>query len=327
MASFPTSVKTFTTLVDNVDSILAAHQNERGDEITAIETWLLAGNAGAKGVCDGRLTLTSGTPVTTANVTGAGTIYFAPYSGNQIGLYDGSASWSILTFTETSLALGTMTSGLPYDVFAYNNSGTVALEKTAWTNGTTRATALTTQDGVYVRSGATTRRYLGTFYTTSTTATEDSRTKRFLWNYYNRQWRELLVADSTNSWVYSTATWRSANNSTANRVEFVQGLDENPIFAEVAGSTTADAAGYYLLFGMALDATNTNDCATDGVTYLATTGAANQVVPTYGRYTKYVGIGYHYLQWTEISSGTATTTAYSKSGALRQSGIVGRVMG
>lgn len=41
MASFPSSIKTFSTLVDLSDSVLAAHQNERGDEITAVETWLL----------------------------------------------------------------------------------------------------------------------------------------------------------------------------------------------------------------------------------------------------------------------------------------------
>ncbi|MDL1909685.1 hypothetical protein FBQ81_03175 [Chloroflexi bacterium CFX6] len=40
MASFPSSIKTFPTLVDLADSVLAAHQNERGDEITAIETEL-----------------------------------------------------------------------------------------------------------------------------------------------------------------------------------------------------------------------------------------------------------------------------------------------
>lgn len=42
-ASFPTTKKTFSTLTDAVDTILAAHQNERGDEITAIEGNLLEG--------------------------------------------------------------------------------------------------------------------------------------------------------------------------------------------------------------------------------------------------------------------------------------------
>lgn len=40
-ASFPTSIKSFTTKVDLVDSVLAADTNEQSDEITAIETYLI----------------------------------------------------------------------------------------------------------------------------------------------------------------------------------------------------------------------------------------------------------------------------------------------
>lgn len=106
--------------------------------------------------CNGRLTLTSGTPVTTSDVSNATAIYFTPFHGNKISLYNGSV-WQLLSFSEISLALGTISSGTNYDVFAYNNSGTVALDSiVAWTNDTTRATALALQDGIYVKSGALT---------------------------------------------------------------------------------------------------------------------------------------------------------------------------
>lgn len=39
-ASYPSALKTFTTLVDGVDDVLAAHQNDPNAEITAIETEL-----------------------------------------------------------------------------------------------------------------------------------------------------------------------------------------------------------------------------------------------------------------------------------------------
>jgi len=39
-ASYPSAIKTFTTLVDGVDDVLAAHQNDPNAEITAIETEL-----------------------------------------------------------------------------------------------------------------------------------------------------------------------------------------------------------------------------------------------------------------------------------------------
>lgn len=41
-ASFPASVKSFATLVDLVDSVLASHQNDRALEIAALETQLMA---------------------------------------------------------------------------------------------------------------------------------------------------------------------------------------------------------------------------------------------------------------------------------------------
>lgn len=41
-ASFPTSAKTWTPVVDNVDDILAEHINEAYSEIIAIETNLIA---------------------------------------------------------------------------------------------------------------------------------------------------------------------------------------------------------------------------------------------------------------------------------------------
>ena len=120
-------------------------------------SWAAAG-ATPYALAGGRLTLTSGTPVTTSDVTGAGTLYYTPYTSGQIALYSGSA-WVVYTFTERSLSL-TLTSGKNYDVFLYDNSGTLTLElSAAWTNDTTRADALTTQDGVYVKSGATTRRW------------------------------------------------------------------------------------------------------------------------------------------------------------------------
>jgi hypothetical protein len=39
-ASYPSAIKTFTQLQDGVDTVLAAHPNERGDEITAIQAEL-----------------------------------------------------------------------------------------------------------------------------------------------------------------------------------------------------------------------------------------------------------------------------------------------
>jgi len=114
---------------------------------------------------DLRLSLTSGTPVTTTDVTysAAQTLYATPYSGGLISLYDGS-NWQQYFTSEISLALGTLTNAVGYDVFCYANSGVPTLEFTAWTNSTTRATNLTRQNGILCKTGSLTRRYLGSFY-------------------------------------------------------------------------------------------------------------------------------------------------------------------
>lgn len=55
MAVYPGLIKTFPTLVDGADSVLALHQNERGDEITAIETELGTNPKGSDASVSARL--------------------------------------------------------------------------------------------------------------------------------------------------------------------------------------------------------------------------------------------------------------------------------
>ena len=277
-------------------------------------------------ICSGRLTLTTGVPVTTTDVTGATTIYFTPYKGNKISLYDGT-NWKLYTFTERSLALGTLTSGLPYDVFIYDNAGTLTLEFTAWTNGTTRATALTTQDGVLVKTGALTRRYLGTFYTTSTTQTEDSYAKRFLWNYYNRVESPMRVLETTDSWAYSTATMRQARASTANQIALIVGVAEDAIDVTVDAHVSSSFAGQSAAT-VAIGEDSTTTAATGSVIGYITLdqqmadaiqniGARLQTIPT---------AGFHFYAWLEYSAANLTTTWYGDNNTptILQSGISGK---
>ena len=46
-AAYPNAIKTFSSLQDGIDTILAAHPNDRANEITAIETELGTNPAGA----------------------------------------------------------------------------------------------------------------------------------------------------------------------------------------------------------------------------------------------------------------------------------------
>lgn len=174
----------------------------------------------------GRLTTESGVPVSTSDRTSQSTIYYTPFNGNSIHLFDGTL-WQPFNFTERSLALSGLTADKNYDVFLYDNAGTLTLElSAAWTNDTTRADALATQDGVYVKDGAATRRWLGVIRTTSTSTIEDSETNRFVWNLYNQTARvcKSSAAIST-SHTYSTGALREWNaGSGFVRAQFISGF-------------------------------------------------------------------------------------------------------
>lgn len=160
----------------------------------------------------GRLTLESGVPISTTDQAAKTNIYYTPAVHNVIVLWDG-ASWVPIEFTEYTLALGTLTASKNYDVFAYLSAGSLALEVLVWTDDSTRATAVTLQDGRYCKSGDKTRLLLGTFYTASTTTTEDSVNNRYVANVYNKVPR-VVKSLSTTSHTYTTATSREWNAGT-----------------------------------------------------------------------------------------------------------------
>lgn len=187
-----------------------------------------------------RLTLETGVPVSTSDQTAKTTIYLTPYAGDRIAIWDSGSGWLQLESAQISVAVPS-TTVTPFDIFAYDNSGTLTLEVLDWENDTTRATALVYQDGVLVKSGATGRRYLGTGRTTGVSGeTEDSETVRFLWNYNNRVQRAMHKLDAT-SHSYSSATPRIWNNDSANKCEFVLGVLEEHLKISIGANINPGA--------------------------------------------------------------------------------------
>ena len=323
-------------------------------------------------LCQGRLTLTTAVPVTTSDVTGATTVYFTPYNGDWISLYDGTR-WKRFRFTEKSLSLASHIKGVCYDIFLYDNAGTLTLESLAWkkvaasnsptaganktinladtatlavgmevtvkdgtnsevtnitavvastsitvdnlANGYTtpdvygyqaRATALVDQNGVKVKSGATTRRFLGTLRInrTNTGQCEDTDKERFCVNYYNRIRKQLIAGDTSDTWTYASATVRAANASVVYgvaRVGIVIPLQD--YFVEICNlQSYAGSAAANVTIGIGLDTTTTNVAKT-----LASTVAASGRTVGEGLYAAHPSIGNHYLQCLEATSaGTLT---------------------
>lgn len=264
---------------------------------------------GAQGITPGgRLTLTSGNPITTNDNTAKTTIYYTPLVHNIINLWDGNI-WKTVVFAEVTQALGTLTSAKPYDVFGYLSSGALATETLVWTNDTTRATAVTLQDGRYCKSGDKTRLYLGSFYTTATTTTEDSDAKRYLYNCYNRAARKGVKTESTGH-TYTTASYREWNNATAARVNFLDGLGAQAVLivgnARFDGTAVAELG--YISF--ALNSTTAVLAGTQA-NYLAGTGLNAMIV--YGAAAGYSLAGLNYATILEYG---ITGVTYSSAGTV-----------
>lgn len=350
------------------------------------------------GITDGRLSLTTVTPVTTSDVLAATLVYFTPFRSNFISLYS-AGNWVNCNFTEQSVAVPSTVFRL-FDIFGYYTGSDLALETVNWdqttgtitgaTNATpivitsashglsvndlvginsvggttaangkiwtvsaadtntftlqssvgngaytsggtwykinnTRATALTTQNGVYVKTGDATRKYLGTCMTTNTSGqTEDSRKRRFVWNAYNRERRDLLTLSDTASWVYSVATFRESNGDSSvgvSRFDYVCGLSLDKVFIEANMTTLVGVVAGNSTVGVGIDTSSTDS------SYTHNGGANAGDYPfSFARYSGTPGIGYHSIRLLERGGGGSTTNTWYGNAAPGQNGMIGQVM-
>ena len=189
-------------------------------------------------ISQGRLTLTSNTPVLSSSVTGATTLYYTPYIGSQISIWDGS-KWSVRTFTERSLSLSGLAANTNYDVFVFDNAGTLTLEAVAWSNsgaGTSaRASALSFLNGVRVKDSDK-RKYLGSFRTTATIGqtefvNNNLPSSLLIKNEFNRIPLSLFLQEGSTAHTYTTNTWRNYNNSNTYKFNLLTIDNENIDFS------------------------------------------------------------------------------------------------
>jgi len=268
----------------------------------------------------GRLTLSTGVPVPTSDVASSSVLYFTPYQGNRVSLYVPDYGWRVYSFSELSIDISGWITGKNYDIFLYDNSGTLTLEGLVWSNDTLRATALVLQDGAFVKSGALDRLYLGTIRTSGAGTSADTVLKRFVWNNYKRAIRKFAVIESTDTWTYATTTWRQWNNSAVNKVEFVIGISEDPVYLYFNALARNLGTGMATAIGIGLDSVSANSS-----TITATLQHATGLVQSGScSYVNFPGIGYHYLALLE-SCLTPTTTYLGDSGTpdYYQSGAIG----
>jgi hypothetical protein len=192
---------------------------------------------------------------------------------------------------------------------------------------------------VLCKTGALTRRYLGTIYTTDVGATGTTKTQdtgggvttnvggqRFLWNQYNQVTRNLMVIDTENTWNYTTDTIRQTGGIAGNKVEYVSGSASMGVDAMAhgvvyLGNNSARAAKT----GVGVDATNAfHGTVQGGYIISATVGI---YAPIFGRYSGKPGLGYHYLSWNEKGADGTSTFIGDNSGDSQQTGLIAHIWG
>ncbi len=221
----------------------------------------------------GRLTIVSGTPVPNTDVSAGTGVAYTPYIGDQIPIWDG-AQFNLTTFTELTLNLSSNhLANQLYDVFVWNESGSVLVGTgPAWNSATAGSssrgsgagtTELTRQNGLWVnaqqmttRNGSTTYTvdpskgtYVGSILIDGTNGqisqhvtTGQSRSPG-PWNAYNRRPRVLKVVDSTASWTYATNTIRPSNNDSNNKATVICGLAEEYVSCEFSERVSIASTG------------------------------------------------------------------------------------
>lgn len=241
----------------------------------------------------------------TAQGIAGSSVYYTPFAHNVVPLWDGY-KWVPVEFTEKTLTLSGLTSGKPHDVFGYLSAGALVLEALVWTDDTTRATAVTLQDGRYCKSGDKTRLLLGTFYTTGTTTTEDSAANRYVNNVYNQILRKMSHVTLDGGHTYNVGTGRAYNNSTAHRVNFLGSLAV-PAQCIIGGIITAGAANATGDLFLGFDSTTTGSSDSTG----CSNGNTSAVRGALGG-TIFAAPGKHFFQIVERGNATtAVTFAYA----------------
>lgn len=256
-------------------------------------------------VPQGRLTPTTATPVISTGVTAGTAVYYTPYIGNLIPVYDG-AQFNATEFAELTLTLSSnhLASQI-YDVFIWSESGTVTIGTgPAWTTATAGAGArgtgagtteltrtnglLTNANSMTTRNGSTTYTvnanrglYVGSIYMDGTNGqitchTVWGQSRKFgIWNAFNQAEIALPMGDSTASWTVSnTAAFAQSNSAAGNTTAVFCGLADAAIeivFRQNVTGTGGVGVSSRTTIGIGVNSTTT----ASGVAGFSDTGAAS----------------------------------------------------
>lgn len=208
----------------------------------------------AHGLTTGMVVRFGGTAVPTG-LSAATDYYITVVDANSFKVSTTMANLVALTYVATS-STGTSVTSTCFGFSRGTGAGT---------------TELTLQDGLRVNANAITNGpgakaglYVGSIYTDAggATVTYDpgsaaalGGTAKFnLWNAYNRVQGHANVRDSNAAYTYTTATRRPADNSAANSIQMIRGLQEDHIKVSYTGlGSTAAALSAFMTVTLGLD--------------------------------------------------------------------------
>jgi hypothetical protein len=253
-----------------------------------------------------RISVVSGVAVTSGDLTSQSTLYLVPYNGDSISLYDGT-NWGLFTISGTSVSASTasLASGSIYDVYCYSNAGVPALEfSTAWTGGiTSRADAIQYINGIPLKSGTLTRRFVGTVWARNSGTIDDGRQYRGVWNWDNRVTRPMDFTEATAhtynvSGSLNSRPWNGASGNALYWIQGIGGIAANASmftnFRKSAGAATAYAVLNF----------RTNINATPWNLQQSTVKTVNEAKTTAGAIQSLLGLNWVYAEETVNASGT-----------------------
>lgn len=264
-----------------------------------------------------------------------------PFSTSSVVCIQGATGTNASVINDTYRVTATGGSSGAFTVtlgFVSTSSGAPTMTSASIrSNNNTRTTALTYQNGVLVKSGATTRRYLGTIRIGGTAGqTEDSEARRYVWNANNRKDRKLFKADSNNFWTDTSTpngdVWKALNQNATNRICVISGYTEDSIDAQSAlcYDNNGNNANGYALAGIGANNPAGNNAGSDGIQYLTQISGTTDTGPAYAALQQTI-LGMHFYHATQCvyssaSSGTGTVRIYSRvdssGNPIRQSGIL-----
>jgi hypothetical protein len=317
-----------------------------GDNDTSIATTafvmaaVAAVGGGAVSPPQGRLTLQTDTPVMTTTQSAKTTIYYTPYVGNLVPIYNGT-SFAMTAFSELSVLTTDATKSPAAigvnkvnDWFVWNDAGTLRIgHGPDWTNDTTPSgtgtrPGLVMVNGIPLNNAAITNgpaaqrgTYVGTTHSNASSqldwiygaiAAGGTAGVFGVWNVYNRVYVTSLAGDLADSWTYNVIAVRAANAKTTMRHSFVCGLAEDCFTADYKSMhhpTTFNTTN-----GIGYDVTN----AFSG----RMASNLNPASITLSGDFSTTALGYHFFQACE-SGDTGGGTFYGDNGstALFQTGL------